>query len=190
MLWMWLLGVLTRSQVSCYRYRVKECCDCKQRLPLDQFYLDRSSTDGRTRFCRRCSSIRNRSWREKNRDRRADYMRRYHQARRAGTWRGKEPYFFPKWKYGLSREAFELLLTSQGGVCAICGGTHTGTRYAGKRLCVDHDHVTGAIRGLLCHTCNRVMGLLGDNASRLRAAADYLDRYQRVAPPPGAALRR
>lgn len=83
--------------------------------------------------------------------------------------------------YGLSLEGFETLLAAQGGLCAICrvdmesladspfGKPRTG-------VCVDHNHDTGKVRGLLCSACNKAIGLMKDNAVRLRAAADYLDR--------------
>jgi hypothetical protein len=44
-------------------------------------------------------------------------------------------------------------------------------------LAVDHSHETGAFRGLLCHSCNRAIGLLGDDPARLRAAAEYLEDH-------------
>jgi hypothetical protein len=41
-------------------------------------------------------------------------------------------------------------------------------------LAIDHDHVTGDIRGLLCHACNVALGLLNDDPELLEAAAGYL----------------
>lgn len=64
------------------------------------------------------------------------------------------------------------MLAAQGGKCAICGGTNPG----GHRLAVDHDHTTGAVRGLLCHACNAGIGKLRDDPALLRVAADYLDK--------------
>lgn len=67
---------------------------------------------------------------------------------------------------------YEDLLYRQRGVCAIC---LRPPKEGGRRLDVDHDHRTGEIRGLLCHTCNHF--LLGKyaTAEKLRRAADYLD---------------
>lgn len=72
-------------------------------------------------------------------------------------------------KYGLSRDELAALL-AQHGVCAICGTDAWGFRGPN----VDHDHATGRIRGVLCSKCNQALGLLDDNADRLRAAAEYL----------------
>ena len=86
--------------------------------------------------------------------------------------------------YGLSIEQYEAMVQQQGGVCAIClqppkeqKATRGYRTYA--VLCVDHDHATGRIRSLLCHKCNRVLGLLGDDTALLRAAAEYLDEHRR-----------
>lgn len=75
-------------------------------------------------------------------------------------------------KYGLTREQYDAILEFQGGRCAICRNEPKT-----RRLAVDHDHVTGQIRGLLCMNCNHY--LLGyrkrdaDTAALLRRAADY-----------------
>lgn len=74
--------------------------------------------------------------------------------------------------YGLSAEGYSALLAHQGGVCAICRGAR---RY---RLHVDHDHATGAVRGLLCKADNRLLAVVRDNPERLQRAAAYL-----VSPP-------
>ena len=72
---------------------------------------------------------------------------------------------------GVTDEAYAELLERQGGVCAICGKP---PKDGGRRFNVDHDHRTGAVRGLLCWTCNHF--LLGKYATpaKLLAAARYL----------------
>jgi hypothetical protein len=77
--------------------------------------------------------------------------------------------------YGLTPEEYNSLAETHGNKCAGCGRTPD---LAGKRknLCVDHDHASGKIRGLLCHPCNIVLGLSQNNSATLRASADYLDR--------------
>jgi hypothetical protein len=71
--------------------------------------------------------------------------------------------------YGLTPEAYLDLYESHGGSCAVCGSA--------GRLCVDHNHITGEIRGLLCHTCNLALGAFrGDEGpDLLRAAVEYLE---------------
>jgi len=75
-------------------------------------------------------------------------------------------------KYGLTAVAFENLLVGQGGVCAICGTT----KWKGKNNspCIDHDHVTGKVRGILCNQCNAAIGMLHDDAELAKKVAVYL----------------
>lgn len=77
--------------------------------------------------------------------------------------------------YGLTTEAHDKLLAAQGGGCAICRSPSSG-RKGRVSLYVDHDHGTGAVRGLLCFHCNTMLGNARDSADRLRAGAEYLDR--------------
>lgn len=57
-------------------------------------------------------------------------------------------------------------------VCAVCGKPEQG-----RRLNIDHDHVTGLVRGLLCRKCNAGIGLLGDTPEGVEAALEYLRRH-------------
>lgn len=81
-------------------------------------------------------------------------------------------------KYGISRGQYDALLKWQNGVCKICQGPPTGKtkRGAAVRLDVDHDHVTGHVRGLLCHPCNMMLGSARDRVEVLRAAILYLEQ--------------
>lgn len=76
-------------------------------------------------------------------------------------------------KYGLSLEQYDTMVEAQGGRCAICEKAppfNSGRN--GQCLHVDHDHQTGAVRGLLCNNCNRGIGMIGD--ANLQAAVAYL----------------
>lgn len=77
-----------------------------------------------------------------------------------------------KRRFGMTLADYDEMLERQCGGCAICG-THDTAPY--KHFGVDHDHATGAVRGLLCHGCNSALGRLHDEPELLRAAADYLD---------------
>lgn len=78
-----------------------------------------------------------------------------------------------KRRYGITVEAYDLLLDAQGGTCAICGSPPVG-----RRLCVDHNHDTNSVRGLLCDSCNNGLGRFRDDPDLLRLAADYVVRAQ------------
>lgn len=72
--------------------------------------------------------------------------------------------------YGLTADEYEALLRLQGGKCAICR-----QRPVSRRLAVDHDHKTGAVRGLCCSRCNHdLLGSGFDSVDVLQAAVDYL----------------
>jgi len=75
-----------------------------------------------------------------------------------------------KKRYNLSTEEYEYISFKQGHVCAICGSKSKNN----KKLSVDHDHKTSAIRGLLCGNCNTSIGLLKDDADLVLKAYNYL----------------
>jgi Recombination endonuclease VII len=70
--------------------------------------------------------------------------------------------------YGITAERVERMIEGQGGLCPICG------RDLGTRPHVDHDHETGAVRGILCFNCNGGLGQFGDDIDRLQQAVEYL----------------
>jgi hypothetical protein len=72
--------------------------------------------------------------------------------------------------YGLGEGEYARLYEFQGGKCAICQRATGKTR----RLSVDHDHATGAVRGLLCRPCNTLLGRAGDQIAYFRRAIAYL----------------
>jgi Recombination endonuclease VII len=73
-------------------------------------------------------------------------------------------------RYGITPEEYDQLAEEQAGGCAICGEPCKTRRV----LSVDHDHTTGAVRGLLCDSHNKAIGLFCDDPTLLMAAAAYL----------------
>lgn len=78
--------------------------------------------------------------------------------------------------YGITLERFHDMMEAQGGKCAIC--KQKPERHA---LNVDHCHATGKVRGLLCHKCNRALGLFRDSQTLLANAISYLSDGQGLA---------
>lgn len=76
--------------------------------------------------------------------------------------------------FGLTMEDYEKLFTAQNGCCAICGAPQSELK---RRLAVDHNHITGQIRGLLCFRCNASIGKFGDDPEMLLKAVSYLKDY-------------
>lgn len=74
--------------------------------------------------------------------------------------------------YGMTPEDYDIMLERQNGECAICGVKSNGPR----RFAIDHCHVTGRVRGLLCDACNGSLGQMNDDPRLFRRAADYLEK--------------
>jgi hypothetical protein len=82
-------------------------------------------------------------------------------------------------KWGLDLDTYYAMLASQGNRCAICRTTAPkGPQSRDQNFAVDHDHITGKIRGLLCSNCNLVLGHARDHAEVLEAAIAYLKKHQ------------
>lgn len=94
-------------------------------------------------------------WREKNRDKQRAYNNKYSFKR----------------KYGITHDDYDLMYTDQKGKCLICERHQSDLK---QRLCLDHNHATGEIRGLLCHQCNHGIGLFYENVNSLKRAITYL----------------
>lgn len=85
-------------------------------------------------------------------------------------------------QYGIDERDYEMMYEAQGGVCAICHQPETakaGRSGGVKLLAVDHDHMTGAIRGLLCQQCNMGIGNFNEDPARLRSALRYIDECRK-----------
>lgn len=137
---------------------VKTCRDCGSSKPLSEFNAHSGSKDGRHYYCRACHAIRGRRNYEK---RKADQLDRFRHIERT---------------YGISREAYTSMLERQEGRCAICAESFdTVNTRSPSAPCVDHNHATGQIRGLLCNHCNRALGLFKDNPTYMKNAIRYLD---------------
>lgn len=84
-------------------------------------------------------------------------------------------------KFGLTEERYAKLLAEQDGKCSICLKLEARLNWRSQKptlLSVDHNHTTGDVRGLLCTSCNRALGLFGDSLETLRSAVTYLERHK------------
>jgi hypothetical protein len=149
----------------------KHCRVCNTTKPKTEFGIHRRYRDGLQAFCKECINARARQrrkgWSPEERERRREIARRYWDKRRDADRESR---------YGITGDQYRALLQEQGGCCGICGTTEN---YALKDMCVDHDHKTGAVRGLLCTRCNTSLGGFQDRPEVLEAAIEYLRRSQR-----------
>lgn len=75
--------------------------------------------------------------------------------------------------YGITEDQYNEMLAVTDGRCYVCGLANEN----GRTLCVDHDHNTDAIRGLLCLQCNVALGMAQDDPKLLRQLAEYLEKF-------------
>jgi hypothetical protein len=102
-------------------------------------------------------------WKAKNPERAKELHRLSYQKRKI-AWREREL----KNEYGLTLAEVDAMKQAQGGKCLICDREAS--------LVVDHCHVSGQVRGLLCNRCNIGLGHFTDDPALLRVAALYLER--------------
>lgn len=140
----------------------KVCGRCGTERDADMFTNDKTRRDGKSPTCKPCR-------RENENAKAREYMRK-HRATPEGRRRFRSSQM--KSVYGITLDQYEQMLADQNYKCAICG---IDKCQSGKGFSIDHDHATGAVRGLLCFHCNSAIGKLGDSPERCRAAADYLE---------------
>lgn len=126
----------------------KRCCKCKTEKDEQDFHRNSASKDGLHGECKDCAKQIRRDQYKDNPDllREANLLR----------------YF------GIGIQEYNKLHASQGGCCAIC-------KKKLETLSVDHDHTTGAIRGLLCPQCNFGIGNFLNDIGLLKSAIAYLE---------------
>lgn len=74
-------------------------------------------------------------------------------------------------EYGITQGEYRMMYTAQEGKCKICAA-HKRT------LCVDHCHTTGKVRGLLCHRCNLMLGVIEQpTPANTAVKVDNIRRY-------------
>jgi hypothetical protein len=73
-------------------------------------------------------------------------------------------------RYNLPKDEYDALMKKQGGTCAIC----KAPEWNGRGPHVDHSHVTGKVRGILCHNCNNALGMIKDDPKIAKAIISYL----------------
>ena len=89
---------------------------------------------------------------------------------------GRDSWYLKR-TYGITRQDYEDMLKAQENCCKICGSEgFLMKEHHRMKLVVDHCHDSGKVRGLLCHNCNRALGLMKDSVHTLESAIDYLEK--------------
>lgn len=146
---------------------IPTCCRCNERPRLE-----RTKKPGTYQsYCAICKSQYHREYYEKNREHLKE-RGRYHYRKDPDRMRD----YSLRRLYGISLEEYYDLCETQGNRCFICQRTPQEADKRHGRLHVDHDHATGAIRGLLCAPCNRALGLLSEDTQSMRRMIAYMER--------------
>jgi hypothetical protein len=179
----------------------KQCPSCGEVKADTEFGRNRSLGDGLSFYCLACNRGRNRAWYRNDRSRRGlkvrdhswvpegfrwcptcqeavpldEYVKRAaapsgygSQCKRCHNRASNEAYWLRQ--YGIPRTAVEQIRAKQSDRCALCAEPHPEH--------LDHDHSNDFVRALLCQRCNFALGLLRDDPSLLRAAADYVEIHR------------
>lgn len=127
------------------------CSKCKQTKPINAkwFYRDASKKSGFGYQCKKCCKKRKKEPRYKKINLKYELKR----------------------KFQITLEQYDQMFEKQHGVCKICNKINTN----GERLAVDHNHITGKIRGLLCSRCNNGLGCFRDDIDLILKAGIYLE---------------
>lgn len=134
---------------------MKYCKSCNQTKELSQFWKNKSAKDGYQAWCKPC-------WYDVTAKRRNGPKREIELRQRQNRHLIRT--------YGITINEYEKMSIRQNHLCAICKEVSDTNR----KLVVDHDHITGDIRGLLCGRCNKSIGLFKDNTIYLNNAIKYL----------------
>lgn len=146
----------------------RQCSKCEVWKPLNAdnyLYRTEKTFTGWETICRECKNAKSRRWSKENREKAIAAKR---------SWRKANPHRLAAQKrkrvYGITDEQYQAMHDAHEGKCAICGSSKPW-------LNIDHDHVTGRVRGLLCKQCNWAIGLMKDDPQRLKRASEYLETH-------------
>jgi hypothetical protein len=160
------LKVLPRAGNSTPRPVVTErtCIGCGHHGPLGEFVNARN-------LCLSCHRDRTREWHEKNPDRVLETRRRQRLSGQAKRWDLRKR----ARNLGLDPDVIVAYYEVHHGRCEICNDP---PRPGGRDLNMDHDHETGAFRGMLCDGCNNGLGRFRDDVGRMESAIEYLKKHR------------
>jgi hypothetical protein len=145
---------------------MRVCTRCQKTKNPECFGVKNAAKSGLLSACKECIKFYNTAHYKRNKLKINARSKAWHEANPHVSSIWKRRYKLKK-NYGLSLENFDAMKNKQNGLCAISGC---------GRLCntVDHCHKTGRVRGLLCGSCNRALGLLGESIERIEGLKKYL----------------
>lgn len=170
----------------------KVCIRCQLEKEITEFYISRKSRDQRDRYCKECKDEKYIEWRNNNKEKIKNYentrysknkdkiRERVRQNLKSKNYEVKKRQGLLK-NYGLKWEEYNKMLEDCKKKCQICEKDFDLLEeYVNKNKSqpqVDHCHITGKIRGLLCGKCNSILGYCNDNIEILKNTIIYLEKY-------------
>ena len=130
----------------------KVCPKCKINKPLSSFGVDRRAKNGKAVYCFSCNRKKSKSQRDND----PLLSKRMHL----------------KTRYSLSLEDVADMMLKQGNACAVCGTEDAN-------LVIDHNHSSGAVRGLLCNSCNCALGHLKEEPEVIKSLLTYIEKHEK-----------
>lgn len=183
--------------------KTKVCAKCKIKKNISEFYRKPSSSNYKSQ-CRECQTkysteyrkkhpikskrkakkfyyknrkkllLINKIWREEHKKERAAYNKEYVRLNRKRILKSKRNGACKK-AYGITLRQKKEMILNQNNKCLSCG---TDLRkLKSKNICIDHDHKSKQIRGILCHHCNVVLGLMKEDYDKILKLAKYCKKY-------------
>ena len=130
----------------------KICVDCQKEKPWHNFHRRGDDKTKRLKRCKPCQCAKAKQYRDAMPlAARSNYLKR---------------------RFGITLKSYRDMFEAQSGACAMC------KRRSERSLCVDHDHVTGKVRALLCNSCNAMIGFAQEDAMIVQSALSYLMKYK------------
>lgn len=162
--------ILIGHSSLCYFMEMKQCRKCKEVKSDDEFRKQPQNRDGLQSYCAACQNLGKSDWARRNPKHYLEYQRRkYRENRKRGQDRNR------KYKWGLSPEEFGQMLSGQDNKCSICRRDQSEIR---RSFDIDHDHLTGKIRSLLCNRCNITLGRCEESVEIFESIISYLKKHQ------------
>lgn len=153
------------------KYMSKTCVKCGSLKEFELFPRDKKVRDGYNSWCYEC---------RREYKKTPQYLAKSRVAKKAHREANYADYRYYEFKkelrkFNLDIEAYNKLVESQNNSCAICNVPQSELK---RRLCIDHDHITGKVRQLLCNLCNVGLGHFKDSEQLLKLAHEYLIRHR------------
>lgn len=160
----------------------KYCNGCDKIKPIEEYGVDNSEKDGHRFQCKICRNAKQREYARNNKEliklrnaSKSDSRKAYYKSP-IGIASSRRAHL--KRQFGLSLEDYNKMSEEQYHKCFICSLKEMNNK--NKVLCVDHNHDTQEIRGLLCGMCNTGLGCFRDNIDLLNNAIKYLKNYEKT----------